>query len=147
MYRYGDGYYVAVSLVLVTYLCEPRYTSGGQGRRSSIYVYIKRRLTDHILFFHFQVRSDGASSLIDDWPSNFTEAQVFLCRDDTDSVGVSLSSTPALNTDNHISFPEDAQTNGFLNPPLESSIDIFLPVGLLEVWLVTWEHEWIYATV
>lgn len=66
----------------------------------------------HDLFFRFQSHSSEAVSSIIDRSSRFGKTQVLLCRDNTDSVGVSLSSAPALNTDDHISFVQDAQING-----------------------------------
>ena len=80
-------------------------------------------------------------------PSTFAEAQILLGRDDTDSIGVSLSSTPALYADNHVSFTEDTQTNGLLDTPLEAAVDIFLPICFLEIWLVAGELERVYAAV
>ena len=82
-----------------------------------------------------------------DWPSQFGKTQVFLCRDNTNSIGVSLSSAPALNTDDHVSFVQDAKINGLLDTPRESAVDIFLPIRFLEVWLVRSELEWVYTAV
>ena len=60
---------------------------------------------------------------------------------------MSLSSTPALHADNHVSFTEDTQINGLLNTPLEPAIDVFLPIRFLEIGLVTGEYEGVYAAV
>ena len=124
-------------------MCKLYYRSS----RSHSHSFAFERLRVHEPFIHFQLRSNEAASPIKDWSSQLAETQVLLCRDNTDSIGVSLSSAPALYTDNHISFTEDAKTNGLLDTPLESAVDIFLPIRFLKVWLLFWELEWVYAAV
>ena len=102
---------------------------------------------NHHLFVSLRVHSLKVVSLIQAKSSKFAETQVLFCGDNTNGIGVSLSSAPALNTDDHISFLENTQIDGFLDTPLESAVDIFLPVRFLKVWLVLWEQEWVYTAV
>ena len=60
---------------------------------------------------------------------------------------MSLAATPALNTDDVVAFAQHAQLDGLKNTPLETTIDIFLPVCLLKVGLLFWEIEWVDTTV
>ena len=106
-------------------------------------------MRDQVIIYSFMSRFRG-NDVSDSTSSGFsqlTEAQVLLCRNDTDGVGVSLPTAPALYTDNHFSFTENAQINGPLDTPLESAVDIFLPIRFFKVWFVLWEQEWVYAAV
>jgi len=52
---------------------------------------------------------------------------------------VTHTTTPTLNTDDRVAFGEDVQLDAFLDTPLETVVDILLPVGLVEVRLALWE--------
>lgn len=54
---------------------------------------------------------------------------------------------PALNADDVVAFVEDAEADGLLDAPLETSVDVFLPYRLAEVGLLLWEHERVDAAV
>ena len=55
--------------------------------------------------------------------------------------------TPALNTNHLIAFAQDLQLDGLLDTPLETVVNILLPILFIEVWLPLWEKERIDATV
>lgn len=57
------------------------------------------------------------------------------------------STSPALYADHVVAFVQDTQSDGFLDTPLETAIDVFLPYRLVEVWLLFWEEEGIDAAV
>lgn len=58
-----------------------------------------------------------------------------------------LATAPALNADDVIAPAQDAEFNGFADPPLEAAIDILLPIILAEVGLLLWEDEGIDTTI
>jgi len=60
---------------------------------------------------------------------------------------MAFATAPALNADDVVAFVEDAQLDGLGNTPLEAAVDVFLPVGLLEVGLVLGEEEGVDAAV
>ena len=62
-------------------------------------------------------------------------------------VGVAHATLPALNHDNSLTLGKNAKLKSLGNTPLNSSVNIFLPVNLGEVWLLLWEEERIDATV
>lgn len=75
------------------------------------------------------------------------EAKVFLCRDNTERIGVSHASPPALHADYWITLAKHTELDGVHDTPLESAVDILLPWLRLEVWLCFGEIEWVHATV
>ena len=75
------------------------------------------------------------------------KTQVFLSRDNTNGISVAHSTTPALNTDYAVTLVENTQSDSLANTPLETLVNIFLPVGAAEVRLGFWEFEWIHATI
>lgn len=77
--------------------------------------------------------------------SNKTE--IFLCRDNTDRVRVAHATTPALNTDYAVAFVKNTQPDGLTDTPLETLVNVFLPVGAAEVGLRFREAEGIDAAV
>lgn len=58
-----------------------------------------------------------------------------------------LATTPALDADDVIAPAENAELDGFADPPLETAIDILLPIILAEVGLLLWEDEGIDTTI
>lgn len=52
---------------------------------------------------------------------------------------MALAATPALNTNNVVAFAQQTELDGLKNTPLQTTIDIFLPVRLVEVGLLLWE--------
>lgn len=75
------------------------------------------------------------------------EAEVGFCLDDAKGIGVPLATAPALNADDVIPPAQNAEFNGFADPPLEAAIDILLPIILAEVGLLLWEDEGIDTTI
>jgi hypothetical protein len=75
------------------------------------------------------------------------KTQVFLSRNNTNGVSVAHSTTPALNTDYAVTLVENTQPDSLANTPLETLVDIFLPIRAAEVRLGLWEFERIHATV
>lgn len=75
------------------------------------------------------------------------EAQILLRRHDAKRVGMAFAAAPALNADDVVAFDQDAQLDGLGDTPLEAAVDVFLPVGLLEVGLLLGEEEGVDATV
>lgn len=76
-----------------------------------------------------------------------SQAKVLLSGDNTNSVRVAHAATPALHTDNAVALVEHAKLDGLTNTPLETLVDIFLPVGASEVRLRLWKLERVDATV
>ena len=60
---------------------------------------------------------------------------------------MALAATPALNTDNVVTFAQHTQLDGLKDTPSETTIDVFLPVRLVKVGLLLWEIEWVDTTV
>lgn len=60
---------------------------------------------------------------------------------------MTLASTPALNADNVITFVQNAQLDRFEETPLETAVDIFLPISIGEVGLLLRVYEGIDTTV
>lgn len=58
-----------------------------------------------------------------------------------------LAATPSLNTDHIVASGQDAELDGLRDPPLETSVDIFLPVVLVKVGLILIEQERIDAAI
>ena len=77
----------------------------------------------------------------------FLESQVLLGRYDADGIGVTHTTTPALDTNHWITFGEDIELDSFCDTPLETIVNIFLPIGLVEVRFTLWEQERIDAAV
>ena len=75
------------------------------------------------------------------------QAQVVLGGDDADGVGVAHAAAPALDTDNTVTFGEDAEFHGLLDAPLQSLVDILLPVDAAEVGFRFREAEWVHTAV
>lgn len=60
---------------------------------------------------------------------------------------MTLASTPALNTDNVVTVVQNAQFDGLKKTPLETAVDIFLPISIGEVGLLLRVYEGIDTTV
>ena len=60
---------------------------------------------------------------------------------------MTLAPTPALNTDNVITFVQNAQLDGLEKTPLETAVDIFLPISIGEVRLLLRVYEGVDTTV
>lgn len=58
-----------------------------------------------------------------------------------------LATAPALDADDVVAPAQNAELDGFADPPLEAAIDILLPIILAEVWLLLWEDEGIDPTI
>lgn len=55
--------------------------------------------------------------------------------DDSEGVGVTHAALPALDNDNGVTGGEDVELESVVDSPLDSAIDILLPVNLGEVGL------------
>lgn len=75
------------------------------------------------------------------------KSQVLLGGYNANGIGVTHTTTPALDTDHRIALSEDIELDGFCDTPLETVVDIFLPIGLVEVRFTFWEQERIDAAV
>lgn len=75
------------------------------------------------------------------------QSKVFGGRDDTESVRVAHTTSPALNTNDSIALSENTKLDGIHDTPLETTIDVLLPRGLVEIRLGLWEVERIHASV
>lgn len=62
-------------------------------------------------------------------------------------VGVTHATLPALDNHNALALRENAQLESLGNTPLNSAVDILLPVDLGEVWLLLGEEEWVDTTI
>ena len=60
---------------------------------------------------------------------------------------MALTSTPSLNTDDGVTLREDSQLDTLADAPFQTSIDVLLPVLLVEVWLFLGEEEGVDTTV
>lgn len=58
-----------------------------------------------------------------------------------------LATAPTLDADDVVATGQNAEIDGFANPPLETSIDILLPIILAEVGLFLWEDEGINTSI
>lgn len=67
--------------------------------------------------------------------------------DDTEGVGVTHTTLPALNNDNGFALVEDLEANAVAETPLDATINILLPVDLAKVGLGLGEKEGVDATV
>jgi hypothetical protein len=57
------------------------------------------------------------------------------------------AAAPALDTNHGVAFGEHAQLDGLTDAPLETLIDVFLPVDAAEVRLGFWEMEGVDAAI
>lgn len=58
-----------------------------------------------------------------------------------------FATAPALDADDIVTPAQDAELDGFANPPFEAAIHILLPIILAEVGLLLWEDEGIDTTI
>ena len=75
------------------------------------------------------------------------KTQIFLRRNHSDSIGVPLAASPALNTHYLIPLVQNAKLDSILDSPLEATINVLLPVCLLEVRFLSWVKEGIHAPI
>ena len=57
------------------------------------------------------------------------------------------AAAPALNTDHHVTFVQDAEIDGVFDAPFQTAVDIFLPICCFEVGLLLGEEERVDAAV
>lgn len=60
---------------------------------------------------------------------------------------MTLPTAPSLNTDHIVAFGQDAELDGLGDSPLETSVDVLLPIVLVEVGLGLFEEERIDAAI
>lgn len=75
------------------------------------------------------------------------KAQIFLSWHNAKRIRMALAATPALNTYHIVAMIEHTKLDSLRKSPLKTSVDVFLPISLLEVRLLLWEEEWIDAAV
>ena len=52
---------------------------------------------------------------------------------------MTLSTTPSLNADDHVAFIQNAEVDGLLDTPFQTTVDVLLPIGFVEVGLFAGE--------
>lgn len=67
--------------------------------------------------------------------------------DDAERIGMALPAAPSLNTDDIVAFAQDAELDGLGDSPLETSVDVILPIGFVEVRLALFEQERIDSAI
>lgn len=75
------------------------------------------------------------------------KTEILLSRYDTDGVGVATTAAPALHANDRVTLGEDTKVDGALDAPLETLVDVFLPLNRLVVWLFLGKEEWPDTTV
>jgi len=75
------------------------------------------------------------------------QAEVLLGGHHTHSVGVTHTTTPALDTDNGVALVDDAELETVVDGPLEAAVDVLLPDLDVEVGLLLGEVEGPHAAV
>ena len=60
---------------------------------------------------------------------------------------MTLAAAPALNTDNHVAFLQDAEIDGGFDAPFQTAVDIFLPICFFKVGLLLGKEERVDAAV
>ena len=60
---------------------------------------------------------------------------------------MSHPASPSLHTDHWLALIQNPEFDALLDTPLEAVVDIFLPVGLVEVGLFVGEQEWVDAPI
>lgn len=60
---------------------------------------------------------------------------------------MTLAATPSLNADDHVAFAQHTEVDGLFDTPFQTTVDILLPVCLVEVGLLTRKQEWIDSTI
>lgn len=75
------------------------------------------------------------------------KAQILPRRYTANRVGVAFTTAPSLDTDDHVTLFQYAEVNGGLDAPLQTAINILLPVGFTEVGLLLGEEERIHPAI
>lgn len=75
------------------------------------------------------------------------QTKVLRCRYDTKRIRMAFATTPALDADDVVTFTQDSQFDGLEDTPLQTAINILLPIGLVEVRLLLREQEGINPTI
>lgn len=60
---------------------------------------------------------------------------------------MTLPAAPSLNTDDIVTFAQDAEVDGLGDPPFEASVDVFLPIVFVEIGLRLFEEERIDSAI
>lgn len=83
------------------------------------------------------------------YPSQLStgEPEILISGDDAHGVRMTLAATPALDGDDLISFTEHPKANSLGDTPLQTGIDVLLPVYFVIVRLLPGIQEWIDTTV
>jgi len=76
-----------------------------------------------------------------------SKTQILPGRHNTNSVRVALPAPPSLNTNNHVILAQHAQIDRALDPPLQTPIDVFLPINAFVIGFLLWEEERVDAPV
>lgn len=60
---------------------------------------------------------------------------------------MALSAAPSLNADDIVAFSQDAELDGLANSPLETSVDVLLPIVFIKLRFAPFEQERIDAAI
>lgn len=60
---------------------------------------------------------------------------------------MTLPAAPSLNTDDIVAFAQDTELDGLGDPPLETSVDVLLPIVFVEIRLRLFEQERIDSAI
>ena len=69
------------------------------------------------------------------------------CRNDADGVSVAHASAPSLHAHDLFAFFQNTELDGIPNAPSKTTVDVFLPIGLLKIWLLLREEQWVDSTI
>jgi hypothetical protein len=75
------------------------------------------------------------------------QAEVLSGWHNSEGVGVTHSPSPALHTDDGVTLAKNTELDGIHDTPFQTTVNILLPGGILEVWLLFREVEGVYAAV
>lgn len=75
------------------------------------------------------------------------KTQVLLRRDDTNGIGVALSTSPTLHCNDAVAFGQDSQFDRLGDTPFQASVNVLLPIHTVEVWLGLREVEGIHTPI
>ena len=88
-----------------------------------------------------------ASATVNECLSFLIQPKVLGGWDDAQRVGVTHATPPSLDTDDSVSFAQDTELDRVHDAPLQTAVDVLLPGGAVEVWLVLGEPEGVHAAI
>ena len=96
---------------------------------------------------HQRTRKSHQPLLATNASSDVSKSQSLRSRHNTERIRVSHTTLPSLNTDHVIAVGEDTEGFGFGDTPLETLVDVFLPVCFGEVRFSFGEEKGVDAAV